>query len=671
MMIACLSAQVQTETNDSTRTRMLDEVVVKGEKPQVTGRDGVLAVDLPAIVKDKPVTNILEALAYLPGVVSSDGAISLNGAPSVTIILNGEPTNMPLQNLYQLLYSTPVDRLKSVEIMYAAPAKYHVSGAVINVVLKTPRPLDGLMGQILANCTQSHYASYTGGVAATYAVKDWTFDLNWSLGRKKNYNRQITQSNHLVDAHRTVIDDDMRQISSALSNIIYASATYRKLKLSYNGQINSNVAQKSLSTGTFGDYENRYSYPTPIGYHNITLRYESDFGFKIGGDYTSYREAREQNLTKDLTELVAASNRQTIRRYHVYIDQEHQLGRWTLNYGAEYQWANDHSRQIYSYPPREGFNDLVKEDVANVYIGAQASFDWGLSFGSSLKGEYFHNGYQHNWNFVPQLGATFYKTPVSIFQLTFTSERIYPQYWELHGGTSYINNYSMIAGNPSLQPHLSYSGQLSYILKQKYAATIYLLYADKYSTQLPYQMPDNLQLMFQTVNMDFSRTAGLQLQVPFNIGSVLTSTAVANLSNLRQKASRFHDISFDNRSWSVYGELNNTIKFASSSPFSLSFDISWIRGQIQGPGRFNSFWKSDFGAKWRFGRQRSCELALKFTDVFDSWNPRLTIREGAQDYRMDVRRMQQNLKFTFVWRFNGFRPKESTDIDTSRFGTGK
>ena len=158
-MLTSVAAVAQTETTDSLRGRELDEVVVNGEKPVVKSAGGVMAVDLPAIVRDKPVTNILEALGYLPGVVNNNGMIGLAGTSGVTIILNGELTNMPLQNLYQLLYTTPVDRLKNVEIMYAAPAKYHVDGAVINVVLKTPKPLDGLQGQIRAGYNQAHYGS--------------------------------------------------------------------------------------------------------------------------------------------------------------------------------------------------------------------------------------------------------------------------------------------------------------------------------------------------------------------------------------------------------------------------------------------------------------------------------------------------------------------------------
>lgn len=226
LSVVCATS-AQSEMTDSIEPRRLNEVVVKGEKPQIKGQDGIMVVDLPAIVKDKPVTNILEALGYLPGVVNNNGMIGLAGAADVAIILNGEPTNMPLQNLYQLLYSTPLERLKNVEIMYSAPAKYHVSGAVINIVLKTPRPIDGLMGQVNLGYNQAHYATYSGGLNATYAIKDWTFDLNWTLARNHSYNRQETFSNHLLNSSRHMIEDDMRQIGKNVSNLLYAAVSFK------------------------------------------------------------------------------------------------------------------------------------------------------------------------------------------------------------------------------------------------------------------------------------------------------------------------------------------------------------------------------------------------------------------------------------------------------------
>lgn len=670
--VIAVAAMARMEVADTlSASRQLNEVVVTGDKPQIRGRDGVMVVDLPEIVKDKPVTNILEALGYLPGVISNDGQIGLNGASSVTIIVNGEPTTMPLQNLYQLLYSTPVDRLENVEIMYSAPAKYHVSGAVINVVMKTPRPLDGLTGQVTLGYDQRHYAAYSGGLNAAYAVEDWTFDLNWSLARNHSYSRQETFSNHLVDGARQMIEDDMRQIGESWSNVVYASVAFKKLKLSYNGQINSCIRNSSLSSGTFGDYTNLHRGLSPTSYHNVSLRYTAPCGLTVGGDYTSYYECRNQNLFKGVEERVNAENRQSINRYHAYLDQEHTLDRWTIGYGVDYQHADDSSRQSYILPEREGFDDVLREDVASAYVGASASFPWGLSFNVSVEAEYFHNDYRHNWNVTPQLGATYYKTPTSIFQLNFTSVRVYPSFWELHGGTSYVNDYSTIAGNPELQPYMNYTGQLSYIFRQKYAATFYLLYADDYSVQLPYQSTSGPHLIFQTMNMDFSRTVGLQLHVPFDVKSVWNATATLNLSHARQKSARFHDLSFDNGRWGVYAGLNNTIRFTRKSPVALSLDGTYIAGQIQGPGRFDPLWKIDVGVKWQFGRKRCCELDLKANDIFNTCNPNLKINFSGQDYRMKSHEMNRSLRLTFAYRFNGFKPKNESNIDVSRFGTGQ
>lgn len=668
-----VAAYAQTVAPDTISARQLDEVVVKGEKPQVKGEDGMMVVDLPGIVRDKPVNNILEALRYLPGVTNDNGMIGLTGASDVTVILNGEFTNMPVQNLYQLLYTTPVDRLKNVEIMYSAPAKYHVNGAVINVVLKTPTPLDGLQGQVRAGYNQAHYGSYGSVLAATYAIKDWTFDLNYGLTRSKSWSREETWSNHLYDGQRTMIEDDMRRIGRNWSNTIFASASWKSLKLTYNGQIISDSKSRALSSGTLGDYTNAYNMLSPVGYHNVALRYAAPFGMTVGGDYTRYSENRSQSLFKGEDYLLGSENRQKINRWHLYVDQQHQLGNWQLNYGAEYQHSNDQSSQHYGIVDavdNTDFDDILNEDVASFYVGTQRSFDWGLSFNASAKGEYYHNKYQHNWNFIPQLGATYYKTPKSIFQLNLSTRRVYPSYWELHGGTSHINDYSTVIGNPELQPYIQYDAQFNYILRQKYVATLYFQYGDKSTVQLPYQSPDALNLIYQTINMNFERVFGLNLYAPFGAGYIWNATATANVMNRRAKADNFHDISFDNSKWIFYGSLSNSFTFSRNSPVSLSVDFSYISPSLQGIADLSAIWKIDAGIKWQFGKKRCCELDLKADDIFNRWSPTMTIRHAGQDYRMKVRDMSHNLKLTFIWRFNGFKPKD-TSIDISRFGTGK
>lgn len=663
-----LSVVAQSEMTDT--VKQLNEVIVSVEKPHIRGEDGIMTVDLPSIIKDKPVTNILEALSYMPGVTNNNGMVWLTGASNVTIILNGKLTGMPIQNLYQLLYTTPVDRLKNVEIMYSAPAKYHVNGAVINVVLKTPTPLEGLQGQVRTGYNQAHYGSYGGVFAATYAIKDWSFDLNYGLTRSKSWSREETWSNHLYNGKRTMIEDDMRRISQNWSNTIFASASWKTLKLTYNGQIVSDSKSWNLSSGTLGNHTNASNMLSPVGYHNISLRYAAPFGMTVGGDYTRYSENRFQSLFKDADYLLGSENRQNINRWHVSVDQQHQLGQWQLNYGAEYQHSKDHSSQHYGIVDM-AFDDILNEDVANFYVGTQRAFDWGVSFNASAKGEYYHSKYQHNWNFIPQLGATYYKTPKSIFQLNFNTQRIYPSYWELHGGTSHINDYSTIIGNPKLQPYIQYDAQFNYILRQKYVATLYFQYGDKATVQLPYQSSDVLSLIYQTINMNYERVVGLNLHTPFNVWYIWNATATANIMNRRAKANHFHDISFDNSKWIFYGSLTNSFKFSQNCPVSVSVDFSYISPSLQGIADLSAIWKIDAGVKWQFGKKRCCELDLKADDIFNKWSPTMTISHAGQDYRMKVHDMTRNLKLTFIWRFNGFKPKESNRIDTSRFGTGK
>lgn len=669
-LITSISAVAQKEASDTITTRQLNEVVVRGEKPQVRGEDGMMVVDLPGIVKDKPVNNILEALGYLPGVTNNNGMIGLTGSSNVTIILNGELTDMPLQNLYQLLYTTPVDRLKKVEIMYSAPAKYHADGAVINVVLKTPTPLDGLQGQVRAGYNQAHYASYGKGLAATYALKDWTFDLNYGLSRTKSWNQEESFSNHPFNGKHTMIEDNRRRMVQNWSNTIFASASWKTLKLIYNGQIISDSKQWSFSSGTLGDFTNTYNMLSPIGYHNIAVRYITPFGMTAGGDYTLYSENRSQSLFKDADYILGSESRQDINRWHVYIDQQHQLGKWQLNYGAEYQYSEDHSSQHYDISGNSDFDDILREDVASFYAGTQQSFNRGVSLNASAKVEYYHNQYQHDWNFIPQIGATL-QHPQSIFQLNLSTRRIYPSYWELHGGTSHINDYSTVIGNPKLQSYIQYDAQFNYILRQKYVATLYFQYGDKATAQLPYQSPDALNLIYQTINMNYKRVVGLNLYAPFGTGYIWNATATANVFNQREKADNFHDINFDNRKWIFYGSLTNSFKFSRNNPVSLSVDVSYISPSLQGIADLSAIWKIDAGVKWLFGKKHCFELDLKADDIFNRWSPTMTISHAGQDYRMKVRDMTSNLKLTFIWRLNGFKPKDNNSMDTSRFGTGR
>lgn len=47
---------------------------------------------------------------------------------------------------------------------------------------------------------------------------------------------------------------------------------------------------------------------------------------------------------------------------------------------------------------------------------------------------------------------TYTANPVSVFQLSVSSDKAYPSYWEMQNTTSYLNGYTEIQGNTDLRP---------------------------------------------------------------------------------------------------------------------------------------------------------------------------------------------------------------------------
>ena len=140
--------------------RHLPEVMVVGERPVVKASAGKLEYDLPRMIKDRPVDNVYEALKELPGVVEQDGALTL-GMQGVTVVLDGKVTNMSSAQLYALLKSLPADRIERVEVMYNAPARYQVRGAMINVRLRHRIGDPGVVqGELYGKYNQEHEASF-------------------------------------------------------------------------------------------------------------------------------------------------------------------------------------------------------------------------------------------------------------------------------------------------------------------------------------------------------------------------------------------------------------------------------------------------------------------------------------------------------------------------------
>lgn len=658
----------------------LDEVVIKGERPQVKVENGALVYDMTALAEKSVVSNAYESILRLPGVMEQGESVSLAGAGGVTVILNGKPSSMTNEQLINLLKNTPVSNVAKAEVMYNAPAKYRVRGAVINLVLRNTKSEDPFVrGEVGTEYMQAHYANGSGHANLSFVGKKLSADILYSAEYQKRTIDNDIISHHKIGDKVYDIEQYNKGERKGLTHNMRVALDYQlsesdNLNMAYTSAISPDRKALEKSSGNFSESVNNKVGDEQM--HNVNLDYTSGWGLNAGIDYTYYNYPTTQdytNKTENSDQQFLADASQTINRWNVYAGQTHTLpGDWSLNYGINFTFAKDKSSQVYR--PQDGsdmsslntYTDL-KEKTYNFYGGVEKSLGDNLSLSLSVAGEYYKLMDYKKWAVYPTMQLSYALSGEHIFQLGFSSDKTYPEYWTIQESVSYLNGYTMLLGNPALRPSTDYTAELTYVLKSKYMFNVYYSYVKDLFNQLAYQSPDKLSLIYQSVNYDYEVNYGATATIPFSVGSFWNSQLTLDGSIFKDVCDSFHDLSFNRTKFRGLAMMNNSFRLSSEPDIRLELNGMYVSSFIQGIYDVSAIWKIDAGLKWTFANKKA-ELRLKANDLFDSFNPDTRINYKGQNLVMNQRRDSRNVSLSFVYKFGGYKAKEHKQVDTSRFG---
>lgn len=665
------------------KSQMLSEVSIIGEYPLVRVIDGKMTYNMSQLLTDKMATSIYDAILKLPGIHIQKGTFQLIGANNVTILINGKKTNMDENQLNNLLKNMPKERIREAEVMYSAPPQYHVRGAVINLVLDNAiYDTQQLQGQINTLYNQGYYKNFQGGVTILYNTPKTLTDFLYSFGYNQVRTGQEIISQHIFNDQVSDINQSDRGYSVKPIHTIRLGNDWLindkdKITLAYTAEIQPWMRSFNSSNGTYSDSENKKNTDKPVQMHNIALNYTSGFGFSTGIDFTSYKNHTTQHYRERMEgkeDFFDARSKQDIRRLSFYADQSHSLGKgWTLNYGTKFSFASDKSSQIYHSSVSHNWSDYDSDSQLNeytydLYAGFSKRFANNLSLNASLTGEYYKHKIIDYRSLFPMMEITYTANPVSVFQLSVSSDKVYPSYWEMQNTTSYLNGYTEIQGNTDLRPAKNYSFQLNYIWKSKYIFTLFANYTDDFFCQIPYQSSDRLMLIYKTLNFNYSAKLGFNMMIPFRISRIFESRFILNGYYDKMKSDHYYDLSFTKNNLAIYTNLDNTFTISSKPNIKAELSGSYISRNIQGPMTINAMYRIDTGIKWTFNRNKA-ELSLKVNDIFNSWAPKeLNLQYQTQNLRMKEVVDSRRISLSFTYRFGDFKPKAHKEVDQSRFG---
>ena len=659
----------------------LDEVVVKGERPLVKVEEGKLSYDLSHLTENKVVSNAYESLQQLPGIQEINGSLTLAGAHGLSIILNGKPTTMSYEQLINLLKNTPASRVEKAEVMYSAPPQYHVRGAAVNLILKGYRAGEGgLQGEINAGWIHHYKNGAQGGLSLLYTTPKWNIDLLYNAGYEETRQTTDIYSRHTLKKEVHEITQVSAMDREKLTHNLRAGAEYKfseksNVSLAYTGAFSPDTKNRAHSAGSFASSDNLKKGDSRM--HNLALDFLSG-GTKAGVNYTSYWSKEGQDFINRNAEnersRFQTTATQVIDRWKVYADQSHALGGgWTLNYGTSFAYASDHNTQFYhpvegSEPETADTDNRYEEYTYDVYAGAGTQLGERISFSASVTGEYYKMANYHGWSLYPAAEVTYVAGPSHILQLSLTSDKTYPGYWDLSESTGYISGYEEVQGNPMLKPSTDYSVNLNYIFKNKYIFSVSYDYEPNLFQQLPYQSSERLTLIYKTLNWDYQESFAATAIVPFKIGNWLDSRATVQAEYRRAKCDNFFDISFDHSKWIGLGMLQNNITLSDKPDIRMELTGLYLSPSIQGSCGLSEIWTMNAGVRWNFAGSKAC-IRLKANDIFNSMegNLDLTLRNKGQYMDMHSNNYSRNILLSFTYKFGGYKEKERKKVDTSRF----
>ena len=681
----------------------LAEITVKGERPQVKLEGGKLTYDVPQLMKDKTATNAFEIIKDLPGLIERNDNLELVGASRLNIILNGQLTTMSADQLIQLLKTIPASRGEKAEVMYNAPAKYNVKGALLNVVLsKNESETPSWQGETGVDYTQYRHAGGDAHVNLLYTNKGFSIDFLLNGNKRRDVMGEDMLARHTLNSGMTEISQHNRALVHVNRGTVrlgmdYTFANEDKLSLAYYLKGDKVLSDRDAFTSylDLSKPENKSESTSLVrddghsAIHNIRLQYDGHAGISAGADFTRYHSPSVldyQDTNGSRTDMIN-NTRQDVSRWSVFLNKTHSFASgWGLNYGVHGGYASSKNYSEYLYDQGAGYemdeealeDNTQKEYIVDIFAEVSKSFGERFSATVGLKGEYFKSDYASSrenmnlWNegaLFPTVSLSYTFSPRHILQFDISSDKTYPGYWQVSPQVTPLNSYSEVAGNPLLKPYRTYEGQMVYIFRQKYMLVAFCEYTPDYFAQLPYQSDTELKTVFRFENMDYSLEAGLAVIIPFNVGRFWNSRITLRGWRMQEKNDNFHGISYNREAYLGLAHMSNTFNLCDKPNLKMTIDGQYVTpGAIQGIYDLGSMYEISAGLKWTFLNDRA-SLTLKGDDIFASSIPRtIKINQGNQWSRMRKLNDERCLKLSFVWKFGGYKEREHDSIDTSRFG---
>ncbi|MGC4040231.1 MAG: TonB dependent receptor [Flavobacterium sp.] len=677
-----------------TNPNSLKEVVVTKEKQFIERKLDKLIVNVENSIVSAGNT-VLDVLERSPGVmVNQESSINLKGKSGVIVMIDGKPTPLSGTDLIIYLKSVPAANIQTIELITNPSAKYDAAGnaGIINIKFKKDQK-QGFNGSVTLNYGQGVYPKPSGSINLNYREKKWNFFGSHSYANPTNYgqffiNRKFFDENHNVTSNFE--QNSFTKVPGISNNSRVGVDFYANEKTVFgvltNGNWNNNDryantdAIITLPDGTL-DYTTKTNILSDEarfnGFANFNFKHsfnasgkeitaDADYGkfnAKTLQDIHNINANPDQSIISDTR--IATNQTGTITVKSIKTDYAHPFSeKMKLEVGLKSSLVtSDNDVKFYNVENGGPILDATKsnhfiydENINAAYASFAREFtQWDFQCGLRMEhtktngkqlatGEQFSRNYV---NFFPNIVVNRKFSEDNSLSLAYTKRIDRPTYRQLNPFKIFVDSYTYVVGDPSLNSVITHSFELNHTFKGKYITTLSYtkskesitdIFVQDDDTRISYQIPANIQ--------DFEQF-NLGIYIPFKYKKILSSTLSGSVYlNRYSSPLQGGNLQQDFTSWDMNLSNNFTIGKGWSAELSGYYQSRMVWGLFY----IKNLAQVSAGIQ-KVSNDKNSVFKLNVSDIFLTNHIAVDVNYQNQDFYTDRTWDSRVVTFSYTYRF--------------------
>lgn len=672
----------------------LKEVVVTKEKQFIERKLDKIIVNVENSIVSAGNT-VLDVLERSPGVmVNQESSINLKGKSGVIVMIDGKPTPLSGTDLIVYLKSVPAANIQTIELITNPSAKYDAAGnaGIINIKFKKDQK-QGFNGSATVNWSQGIYFKPSASINLNVRDKKWNFFGSHSVANPVNFtyffiNRKFFDANQNLTSTFEQISHTKHPGTNNNSRI--GADFYANEKTVIGVMANGNWSNfdrngKTDATITNPDGSLDYTTKTKIssdedrfnGFANLNFKHSfNTSGKEITADIDygkfdakTVQDVRNLNANPDGSVIsdtaLATDQTGNIIVKSIKTDYAHPFSeKMKLEVGLKSSLVtSDNDVKFYNVENGEPILDNTKsnhfiyeENINAAYSSfAKEMEKWDFQAGLRMEhtktnGKQLATGEQFSRNYVtffPNIVVNRKFSENNSLSFAYSKRIDRPTYRQLNPFRVFVDSYTYVVGNPTLNSVITHSFELNHTFMGKYITTLSYtrskesitdIFVQDDDTRISYQIPANIQ--------DFEQF-NLGIYIPFRYKKILSSTlSGAVYLNRYSSPLQGGNLQQDFTSWDVNLNNNFTIGKGWAAELSGFYQSRMVWGLFY----IKNLAQVSAGIQ-KVSNDKNSIFKLNISDIFLTNHIAVDVKYQNQDFYTDRTWDSRVVTLSYTYRF--------------------